>query len=319
MATFDLVPERRTLHGHFSRDLAPALHIASGDTVRFTTLDVAWGEPAPEGATIGRLPEGVTRDAELDAGHALTGPVAIQGAEPGMALEIQIGELRPGPWGTTWTSHRLPWYKYLGVERHSETRWRLDDARATATSDTGFTVPLRPFLGVMGNAPAEPGRHRTSPPRAVGGNIDCKELVSGSTLYLPIAVPGALFSCGDGHAAQGDGEVAGTAIEAPFELAELTFTVRPDMHLRTPRANTPVGWLTLGFGATLDDATAVALGAMLDLLMEQYSISRDDALALASLVVDLHITQIVNGTVGVHAVLPHNALQIQGGTSHQAS
>jgi acetamidase/formamidase len=308
MATYDLVPARHTLHGHFSRDLAPALEIASGDTVRFATLDVAWGAPLPAGETIGRLPEGVTRDTERDAGHALTGPVAIQGAEPGMTLEIQIGALRPGPWGTTWTSHRLPWYKYLGVERHSETRWQLDETRATATSATGFTVPLRPFLGVMGNAPAEPGRHSTTPPRAVGGNIDCRELVSGATLYLPIAVPGALFSCGDGHAVQGDGEVAGTAIEAPFEVAELTFTVRPDLHLRTPRAKTPLGWITLGFGPTLDEATAVALGAMLDLLMEHYAISRDDALALASLVVNLHITQIVNTTVGVHAVLPYNAI-----------
>jgi acetamidase/formamidase len=309
MATYDLVPERRTLHGHFSRDLAPVLEIASGDTVRFAMLDAGWGESAPEGEVIGRLPEGVTRDAERDAGHALIGPVAIQDAAPGMTLEIQIGALRPGPWGMTWTSHRLPWYKYLGVERHSATRWRLDDMRATATSDSGFTVPVRPFLGVMGNAPAEPGRHSTIPPRAVGGNIDCRELVSGSTLYLPIAVPGALFSCGDGHAVQGDGEVAGTAIEAPFELAELTFTLRPDLHLRTPRAQTPIGWITLGFGATLDAATAIALGAMLDLLTERFAISRDDALALASLVVDLRITQIVNQTVGVHAVLPHNAVQ----------
>jgi acetamidase/formamidase len=308
MATYDLIPERRTLHGHFSRDLAPVLEIDSGDTVRFTTLDVAWGEPAPAGAAVGLPPVGVVRDADLDAGHALVGPVAIRGAEPGMTLEVQIGELRPGPWGTTWTSHRLPWYKYLNVERFSETRWTLDDARATATSDKGHTVKLRPFLGIMSNAPAEPGRHSTVPPRAVGGNIDCRELVSGSTLWLPIAVAGALFSAGDGHALQGDGEVAGTAIEAPFELAELTFTVRPDLHLRTPRANTPAGWLTLGFGHTLEDATAVALGAMLDLMVEQHHLTRDDALALASLVVDLHITQIVNNIVGVHAVLPHGAL-----------
>jgi acetamidase/formamidase len=308
MATYDLIPERRTLHGHFSRDLAPVLEINSGDTVRFTTLDVAWGAPAPAGAAMGLPPAGVVRDADLDAGHALVGPVAIRGAEPGMTLEVQIGELRPGPWGTTWTSHRLPWYKYLSVERFSETRWTLDDARAMATSDKGHTVKLRPFLGIMGNAPAEPGRHSTVPPRAVGGNIDCRELVSGATLWLPVAVAGALFSAGDGHALQGDGEVAGTAIEAPFELAELTFTVRPDLHLRTPRANTPAGWLTLGFGRTLEDATAVALGAMLDLMVEQHGLTRDDALALASLVVDLHITQIVNNIVGVHAVLPHGAL-----------
>ncbi|MBA3824156.1 MAG: acetamidase/formamidase family protein [Ktedonobacterales bacterium] len=308
MATFELVPERRTLHGHFSRDLPPVLTIDSGDTVRCTTLDVGWGEQLPADATSGVPPAGLVRDAELDAGHALLGPIAVRGAEPGMALEIAIGALRPGAWGNTWTSHRQPWYRYLNVERYTATHWTMSADRTTATSDHGHTVRLRPFLGIMGNAPAEPGRHPTSPPRVVGGNMDCKELVNGSTLWLPVGVTGALFSLGDGHALQGDGEVAGTALECPFDVAELTFTLRPDLHLRTPRANTPAGWLTLGFGATLDDATAIALSAMLDLLGEMHGLSRDDALALASLVVDLHITQIVNGTVGVHAILPHGAL-----------
>jgi acetamidase/formamidase len=308
MATFELRPERRTLHGHFSRALSPVLTIDSGDTVRYETLDVTWGESAPEGATVGLTPPGVMRDRELDAGHALIGPIAIRGAEPGMVLEVQVGALRPGPWGNTWTSHRQPWYRYMNVTPSSHMRWQMDDARQTATSDTGHTVRLRPFLGIMGNAPDEPGRHTTSPPRSVGGNIDCKELATGATLWLPIVVPGALFSTGDGHALQGDGEVAGTAIEAPFELAELTFVLRPDLHFRTPRARTPAGWITFGFGATLEDATAVALSTMLDLLIEQHDgMSRDTALALASVVADLHITQIVNGTVGVHAVLPLEA------------
>lgn len=308
MATFDLGPERRTLHGHFSRDLAPVLTIDSGDTVRCATLDVAWGEPAPADATFGRPVEGLTRDQERDAGHALIGPIAVRGAEPGMALEVRIGALRPGPWGVTWTSRRLPWYRYLGINEHTTTNWTMNDARTAATSDHGHTVQLHPFLGIMGNAPADPGVHPTSPPRFVGGNIDCKELVSGATLWLPVAVPGALFSLGDGHAVQGDGEVAGTALECPFEVAELTFTLRPDLKLTTPRANTPAGWLTLGFGATLEDATMPALSAMLDLLVELHGLNRDDALALASLVVDLRVTQIVNGTMGVHALLPHGAL-----------
>jgi acetamidase/formamidase len=309
MPTYDLAPERRTLHGHFSRDLPPVLTIAPGDTVRYATLDVAWGQNAPVGSLIGVTPPDVTRAAELDAGHALIGPVAIQGAEPGMALEIHIGDLRPGPWGITWASRRLPWYRYMGVvEAITETRWALDDARASATSDRGHTVRLRPFLGIMGNAPAEAGRHSTSPPRLVGGNMDCKELVSGSTLWLPVAVPGALFSTGDGHATQGDGEVAGTAIECPFERAELTFELRTDLRLTAPRAKTPAGWVTLGFGGTLDEATAMALGGMLPLLDELHGLSREDALTLASLVVDLRITQIVNGVVGVHAVLPDGAL-----------
>lgn len=308
MTSYGLVPERRTLHGHFSNDLPPVLTIDSGDTVRFTTLDVGWGRDIPDGETIGRLPEGIVRDPELDAGHALIGPVAIRGAEPGMTLEIHIGTLRPGSWGTTWASPRLPWYHAMGITERTATHWTMDDTRETATSNRGQRVRLRPFMGIMGNAPAEPGWHSTNPPRMVGGNIDCRELVSGSTLWLPIAVQGALFSTGDGHALQGDGEVAGTALEAPFEVAELTFHLRADVAITTPRAQTPAGWLTMGFGVTLDEATVIALGAMLDLMGEQYGLNRADALTMASLVVDLHITQIVNGIVGVHALLPQNAL-----------
>jgi acetamidase/formamidase len=139
--------------------------------------------------------------------------------------------------------------------------------------------------------------------------MDCKELVAGSTLYLPIPVPGALFSVGDGHAAQGDGEVCGVAIECPMELVDLTFRLRDDVRLTTPRANTPVGWITLGFDEDLNEATVLALIAMLDLMTELYGLSRPDALALASLVVDFRITQVVNGVRGVHALLPHGAIR----------
>lgn len=140
--------------------------------------------------------------------------------------------------------------------------------------------------------------------------MDCKELVAGSTLYLPIAVPGALFSTGDGHGAQGDGEVSGVAIECPIERVSLTFYLRDAMPIQTPRANTPAGWVTLGFNTDLHEATMIALDAMLNLMGEQYSISRPQALALASTVVDMHITQIVNGKMcGVHAVLPHGAIK----------
>ena len=138
--------------------------------------------------------------------------------------------------------------------------------------------------------------------------MDCKELVAGSTLYLPIPVPGALFSVGDGHALQGDGEVCGTAIECPMERVDLTFRLREDLRLTTPRANTAAGWITLGFHEDLDEAIMIALSAMLDVMCEQYGLQRPDALALASLVVDMRITQLVNGVRGVHAVLPHGAI-----------
>jgi acetamidase/formamidase len=173
----------------------------------------------------------------------------------------------------------------------------------------GHKIALRPFMGVMGMPPNELGIHSTIPPRFCGGNIDCKELVAGSTLYLPISVPGALFSVGDGHSAQGDGEVCTTAIECPMERVDLTFVLHKNLRLTTPRASTPIGWITLGFHENLHEATMIALEAMVDLLGEQYRLPRLEALAMASLVVDLRITQIVNGVCGVHAVLPYGGIQ----------
>jgi acetamidase/formamidase len=156
----------------------------------------------------------------------------------------------------------------------------------------------------MGNAPAGPDEAPTAPPRRVGGNLDCRELISGSTLWLPVEVEGALFSVGDGHGAQGDGEAGSTGIECPMERVELSFSVRRDMTIDAPCAQTPAGFLTLGFGADLDDATEAALSGMLEHLQRLYGWTRSEAAVLASLAVDLRITQIVNGTVGVHAVLP---------------
>jgi acetamidase/formamidase len=155
--------------------------------------------------------------------------------------------------------------------------------------------------------PAEPGIHSTIPPRRSGGNIDCKELVAGTTLFLPIPVDGARFSAGDGHAAQGDGEVSGTAIEAPVE-ARFTLDVRDDMPLEWPVARTADAWLTFGFDEHLGLAARIAVDGMLDLMEREHGIARSDALALASIVVDLRVTQVVNQVLGVHAVLRDDAL-----------
>src|SRR5262249_27990162 len=149
----------------------------------------------------------------------------------------------------------------------------------------------------------------TSPRRRHGGNLDCRELVAGSTLYLPVPVADALFSVGDGHAAQGDGEVGGTAIECPMQRVDLTFDLRDDLPLRAPVARTPAGWLTVGLGSTVDDATYAALEGMFDLLGRLYRVPLADAVALASVAVDLRVTQIVNQVVGVHAVLPTGAIR----------
>jgi acetamidase/formamidase len=201
LALHEIPLERSTLHGHFSRDLEPVLEIDSGDSVRISTPNAGWYLAS------GELFE--PRDEELDAGHALAGPIAVRGADAGGTLAVRIDEVVPGPWGVTLTSppHLIRWELADGVGRGA-----------------GMGVELRPFLGVLGMPPPEQGIHSTGPPRRWGGNIDCADLLAGSTLYLPIPVDGALFSAGDGHARQGDGEICGTAIECPSE-ATVTLTL----------------------------------------------------------------------------------------------
>lgn len=310
MTTYTIEPTRETLHGTFSREHAPILTIDSGDMVHFRTLDAGWSIAPPiVPGEHGQKFE--LYNPERDMGHALCGPIAIRGAQPGMTLEVRINEVHPGTWGWTrgggWSTAINT---RMGVaEQRDMLSWTLDADTMTGRDQYGHMLKLRPFMGVMGMPPDEPGLHSTIPPRFCGGNMDCKELVAGSVLYLPIGVPDALFSTGDGHALQGDGEVSGVALECPMERVSLTFYVREDMHINTPRANTPAGWVTLGFHSDLHEASLIALEAMLDLMQEQYSMPRAQALALASLVVDMRVTQIVNGNVfGVHAVLPHGTV-----------
>jgi acetamidase/formamidase len=168
---------------------------------------------------------------------------------------------------------------------------------------------LKPFLGVMGMPPPEPGTHSTIPPRRWGGNIDCKELVAGTTLYLPIPVDGALFSAGDGHAAQGDGEVSGTAIETPAQ-ARLTLDVDEKLSIDWPVARIRGAWLTFGMDEQLGRSAKIAVDGMVALMGRELGVFGGDALVLASVGVDLHVTQVVNGTQGVHAVLSDDAFRV---------
>jgi acetamidase/formamidase len=298
--------ERRTLHGHFSRDLPPILTIESGDTVAFSCLDAGWNiEP-------GRKFE-PTSD-ELDDGHALIGPIEIRGAKAGQTLEVRIDDVRVGPWGATFAGGwQTPLNDELGVSigDGATLNWTLDVEAGLALDQFGREVDLRPFPGVLGMPPPEPGVHSTGPPRPFGGNIDCKELVAGTKLLLPIPVDGALFSAGDGHARQGDGEVSQTAIECPLDRLQLTLTVDDEPGLETPAAWTPEAWLTFGFDEDLDHAAAIATDAMLKLMGRELGLERRDALALASVVVDLRVTQMVNGVRGVHALLSHDAIRIR--------
>jgi acetamidase/formamidase len=306
MALHELDARRETLHGHWSRDLAPVLTIDPGDTVRFRCLDAIWTDGRPTDPWPWKRVE--PRNPQLDDGHALTGPVAIRGARPGMTLEIRIDAILPADWAWTWSWANPDRCRALGIEGEPNFAWLwdVDPERLTATAQNGPTMNLRPFMGVMGVAPPEPGPHATTPPRVWGGNIDCKELVAGTTLYLPIGVDGAHFSVGDGHGLQGDGEVCGTAIECPMDRVDLTFNLL-DQTLPAPRAKTPDAWLTFGFDPDLNKASLMALSNMLDLIQQLRSVSRPEALARASLAVDLRITQIVNQSQGVHAVLPDNA------------
>lgn len=311
MTVYSLAPDARTLHGAFSREIPPVLTVEPGDTVRFRTLDADWNlEPRTSTRYDEKPRQFWPRPSGHERGHALTGPVFIRGAEPGMALGVHIKRVQPGPWGfTTVGGWPHPVNNRLGLaDEGTFLLWTLDAETMQGRDQHGHTVALRPFLGVLGMPPAEPGLHSTVPPRPTGGNLDCKELVEGSTLYLPVAVPGGLFSVGDGHARQGDGEAAVTAIECPMEAVEITFSLHPELRLSLPRAHTPGGWITFGLDETLDEAALQALAGMVDLLGELRGLDRHQALGIASAVVDLRITQMVNGVKGVHAVLPHDAL-----------
>jgi acetamidase/formamidase len=283
VAVHELPLERRTLHGHFSRDLEPVLTVEPGDSVRVAVPNSGWYLASGERFE--------PRDEALDAGHSLAGPIEVRGARAGNTLAVRVDEVRPGPWGIThsFDDHAI--------------RWELDSGTGRGA---GVTVDLRPFLGVLGMPPPEAGVHATRPPRRWGGNIDCKELVAGTTLFLPVPVDGALFSAGDGHALQGDGEVSQTAIECPVE-AQLSLDLRRDLELEWPIARIDGAWLTFGFDENLGIAAKLAVEGLLDLMEREHGLRRPDALALASVCADLRVTQVVNATLGVHAVLRDDA------------
>ncbi|MCW5765078.1 MAG: acetamidase/formamidase family protein [Phycisphaeraceae bacterium] len=303
-----LPAERSALHGAWSASARPVITVEPGDAVSYESIpDVSWGLEPP--TTV----ESPRRKVEpREPGPCLCGPVALRGAEPGDVIEVVIESLRPSAWGWTYAGAGMATAEWNGAVGVGEapltlTRWWLNDERTTARSDGGWSVEARPFFGTIGLAPARESADGWTA-RACGGNMDCRELVAGSRLFLPVHAPGGLLSVGDGHAAQGDGEVAGTAIECMVESARLRLLLHKGRALDWPRALTPAGWVTIGCGRTLDEAARIATIGMADLIQELTGAGRAAALSLASVRASLRVTQVVNPAVGVHAVLPVEAI-----------
>lgn len=300
-----LEPSPETVHwGYFDSKLTPRLAIESGDTVVISS--VSGGPeilpPAPHVIPPAQLAihEKVTR--RVLPGHILTGPVAVRGSKPGQVLQIDINDIAPL---TQWAYHLI--MPLLGALPYDFQERRLihltlDDQRTAWRLPWGQQVPYKPFFGVMGVAPPPSwGAISSLPPRQHGGNIDNKELGAGSTLYLPIFAEGALFSAGDGHGAQSDGEI-GMAVETGL-VGIFRLTVRPDMSLEWPLAETPTHMITMAFDPDLDDCVVVALRNMVNLVVSRTKLDRYQAYALTNLAAELRITQVANGNKGVHCML----------------
>jgi acetamidase/formamidase len=286
----------------------PVLRIKSGDTVVIDS-PLAGAEEMrsmgmPESLITPQMREIDVKIKERVGGNILVGPIYVEGAEPGDVLEVHILKITPADNYAVNVFHpnhgalqsEFPYFRTRKVP--------LDLARNVALAGPGIEIPLRPFFGTMAVAPAAPmGRINDEPPGYYAGNMDNKELVAGTTLYLPIQCKGALFSVGDGHVGQGDGEVDGTAIEAAL-TGEFQFKVRKDMHLLWPRAELPNAVMTMGFDRDLNIAAEMAVREMVQYLESEHHLNRDDAYMLTSMAVDLHVTQVVDGVKGVHALLP---------------
>jgi acetamidase/formamidase len=300
-----------TVHwGYFDAGLPPVLTIDSGDTVTIST--VSGGPEMMPGPPLA-IPPALKAVQEAHKpklpGHICTGPVAVRGAKAGQVLEVKIeGIGLHYDWGYTYSAPLKGALPDDFPDLHLM-HLTLDRERMTGRLPWGLELPLAPFFGVMAVAPPPAwGAVSTLPPRRNGGNLDNKELVAGTTLYLPIHVDGALFSVGDGHGVQGDGEVCVTAIETGL-VGTFRLTVREDMALTWPRAETPTHVMTMAFDPDLDDCVVIALREMIDLIHVRTGLSKQEAYALCSLIADLRITQVVNGTKGVHVMLDKRYLK----------
>ncbi len=318
-AEYTLMPSPQTVNiGNFNAANRPVLRINSGDIVTIEASTQIEPEAVDASGVVppSAVPQYV-RDiyrTVKDRGpgpHILTGPVFVSGAMPGDVLEVRIlqielatdyGYNRQRPYtGALPDDFTAFWQRIIPIDRRNR----------TATVAPGVVVPLtHPFFGTMGVAPPEVmGRISSGPPGVHAGNMDNKELGAGSILYLPVHVPGALFSVGDGHGAQGDGEVDLSAIETNLR-GRFQFVVRKDMKLVWPRAETPTHWIVMGLNPNLDEAMKIAVRETISFLTQRFpKLTREEAYEIASVAVDYHVTQVVDGTVGVHGMIPKAIFQ----------
>ncbi|MEO6779171.1 MAG: acetamidase/formamidase family protein [Gemmatimonadaceae bacterium] len=295
-------------YGYYWAGAKPAIHVKSGDIVDIETMLTN----TPAGLErIGVRPEDIpqhlrdivaqdTGSLKGPGGHILTGPIYVEDADSGDVLEVRIQSITlPIAYGYNGCSGFV---RELCAPRTS-TLVHLDRKNMTAEVAPGIVVPLRPFFGSMGVAPAPAlGRISSNPPGRHAGNLDNKELVAGTTLYIPVFTKGALLEIGDGHAAQGDGEVDQTAIETNLQ-GRVQLIVRKDMKLEWPRGETPTHWITMGTDTSLTVATKTAIREMVKFLQETTGVTQTQAYQAASMAADLHITQLVDGNVGVHMMI----------------
>jgi acetamidase/formamidase len=306
-----LKPSPKTVvWGYFDPESKPALKIKSGETVQIQTLVAGTPEVLERGLLPADEVEPMLREVvktikdKGPGGHLLTGPVYIEGAEPGDTLEVHIKDIKLAvPYGFTGF---VPKRGFL-PEDFDRTRTkivRLDEKRMMGLFGKGIEIPLRPFFGCLGVAPPPTsGRVSSGPPGVHAGNLDNKELVAGTTLYIPVHVAGALFQVGDGHAAQGNGEICLTAIETSL-VGTFQFVVNKKMKLRWPQAETPTHHIVMGLDKDLTKATRQAAREAIEFLVAHKDLSPDEAYMLTSIAVDFSITQLVDGTLGVHGMIP---------------
>lgn len=296
--------------GYFDAALQAVIEIESGETLRLRSVSGSPDDPVPPDWMPPEIPIIYSQVKERGPGpHILTGPVFVRGARPGSVLEVNIMAIQLGaPYGY---NIQAP---LRGLFPDAFDKWDrfvmpIDLETRTATILPGVRIPTNPFFGVLGVAPpAGWGRIDSLAPGRHGGNLDNKELVAGATLFLPVWVEGALFSGGDGHAAQGDGEVDVTALETCLE-GEFRLTAREDFELSLPVAATPTHFITMGFDPDLDRAAQIAVDLLLNLLVQHCRLSWRDAYRLASIAADVHVTQVVNGVKGVHVMVTRTLLR----------